>query len=390
VCKQRPLLPPVSPIPSSKTADTAAWATASTDELWSFLGRLEEGLRNIDSEPEVVEWCLTQFLDRMPAEGVAIQRCLLGADRVAPARSSGSSSVGAWSGWHARGRCPLSPALAENLVEVLQVEALPKPVVVNRMVSQSRSWPYPEVRQAIVRAIRRGPAVWGYLSIYNHFEDAEFDGVAADWVEAVAQTLEGHLSRVAEAERTEKLVWDLVEVFLRLLELSDGATHGHSLRVARLARQLASRLGCSADEQQQIYLGGLLHDLGKLGLERSLLEKSEALSAQELEQLRQHPEMGYQMLRNIMPLQAILPMVLQHHEQPDGGGYPLGLQLGQISLGAKIIAVADSYDALTQDRPYRPGCPPDQALLTLAAGSGQQWDRDVVAALLAIASDRLD
>jgi HD-GYP domain-containing protein (c-di-GMP phosphodiesterase class II) len=86
-----------------------------------------------------------------------------------------------------------------------------------------------------------------------------------------------------------------------------------------------------------------------------------------------------------LPLAVVLSIVRQHHEQPDGGGYPLGLQLPQISLGARIVAVADSYDALTHDRPYRPGCSHEQALLILADGGGQQWDREVVEALLTMA-----
>jgi putative nucleotidyltransferase with HDIG domain len=353
--------------------------------LWRFLDRLDTALTHADTEAEVVERCLTQVLDFLPAAGVAIQRAAGATSAPTPIGSPLGLDGGAAAGWHARGRCPLSPALAENLAEVLQVADLPRPVIVNRMISQSRSWPYPEVRQGLVRAIRQGRRVWGYLSLYNHFADAEFEGAQADWVEATARTLESHLGRVAQLQRQYEVAADLAAALLRVLESRDEVTYRHSLRVAGLACRLASSLGCSATQQRDIYLGGLLHDVGKLALDRDLLEKSQELSVDELQQLRQHPSLGYEMLQSLLPLAVVLSIVRQHHEQPDGGGYPLGLQLPQISLGARIVAVADSYDALTHDRPYRPGCSHEQALLILADGGGQQWDREVVEALLTMA-----
>jgi putative nucleotidyltransferase with HDIG domain len=308
---------------------------------------------------------------------MAIQRIHRNLEAVMVGTTGRSEPVG----WHSRGRCPLGPVLADNMAAVLHAAQVPKPIVVNRLVSQSRSWPYPEVRQAIVRALRKGEQVWGYLSVFNHLEDAEFDRESAWWVEAIAQAVEQHLQRLESQRTAFELSVSIAEVLLRSLQQKDNTTYEHSLRVGELSLLLAKALGCSVVDQQMIYLGGALHDIGKLAIEGSILRKPGDLSSSDLDCLREHPQLGHDLLRCFESLSHVLPIALSHHEQPDGGGYPLGLELDQIPWSARLVSVADSYDALTRDRPYRQGCSHDQALEILRAGAGRQWDLEMVRVL---------
>lgn len=344
---------------------------------------LDSALQRIDSEPELVEVCLTRFIDRVPAEGISIQRF----PQVHPSSCEAVMPSLDSRGWHSRGRCPLPPLLADNLAEVLRVAQVPKPVVVNRSVSQSRSWPYPEVRQAIVRALRKGEQVWGYFTVFNHLEDAEFDRESAWWVEAISQAVEQHLQRM-EAQRTSmELGLSTAEVLLRSLQHKDIVTYEHSLRVGELSLLMAKRLGCSFADQQMIYLGAVLHDIGKLSIEGSILRKAGDLTASDLERLREHPQLGHNLLKCFDSLSQTLPIALCHHEQPDGQGYPLGLELDQIPWPARLVSVADSYDALTRDRPYRQGYNHERAMQILRNGAGQQWDAEMVRALEAASNE---
>lgn len=353
------------------------------EEVTAFLEQLDEVLLRVDSEPELVEVCLTRFVERLPAEGMSIQRVPAGLEPVA---SNGSGSMES-TGWHSRGRCPLGPRLADNLAEVLQAAQVPKPIVVNRMVSQSRSWPYPEVRQAIVRALRKGEQVWGYLSVFNHLDDAEFDRDSAWWVEAIGQAVEQHLQRL-ELQRTSlELSVSIAEVLLRSLQQKDHTTYEHSLRVGELSLLLAKVLGCSAADQQMVYLGATLHDVGKLAIDGSILRKPGDLSPADLDRLREHPQLGHDLLKCFESLANVLPITLLHHEQPDGGGYPLGLELDQIPWAARLVSVADSYDALTRDRPYRQGFSHEESLGILRDGAGSQWDVEMVRALESVGEE---
>lgn len=356
---------------------------STSDEAGAFLDALDLALQRIDSEPELVEVCLTRFIDRLPAEGISIQRF----PQVQPCSSDAALPAPDSRGWHSRGRCPLPPPLADNLAEVLRVAHVPKPVVVNRSVSQSRSWPYPEVRQAIVRALRKGEQVWGYLTVFNHLEDAEFDRESAWWVEAISQAVEQHLQRM-EAQRTVmELGLSTAEVLLRSLQLKDIVTYEHSLRVGELSLLMAKSLGCSLADQQMLYLGAVLHDIGKLSIEGSILRKAGDLTNADLDRLREHPQLGHDLLKCFDSLSQALPIALFHHEQPDGQGYPLGLELDQIPWPARLVSVADSYDALTRDRPYRQGYDHDRAMQILRDGAGLQWDTEMIRALEAASND---
>jgi HD-GYP domain-containing protein (c-di-GMP phosphodiesterase class II) len=154
-----------------------------------------------------------------------------------------------------------------------------------------------------------------------------------------------------------------------------------------MAVRLAEELGCDAAERNAIYLAGLLHDIGKIGIAQSVLRKPGKLSDEEFRHIKTHTEIGHRILRDLKKLDNILPVILHHHEAWDGGGYPLHLQSEAIPLAARIIAVADSYDAMSSDRPYRPGMPDEKIDEVLCNGAGRQWDPEVVAAFFRARDD---
>jgi putative nucleotidyltransferase with HDIG domain len=168
------------------------------------------------------------------------------------------------------------------------------------------------------------------------------------------------------------------------LDARDRYTAGHSAAVATYARDIAIRLGLSPDRQQLAHLAGLVHDIGKIGLPPGLLEKVGPLTLDERRQMEAHPSIGERILRNVEGYEEIADVVRHHHERMDGQGYPDGLTAGEIPLLARVLAVADAYDAMTSDRPYRDAMSSDVARLRLAQGVGTQFDTAVVAAFEAI------
>ncbi len=167
----------------------------------------------------------------------------------------------------------------------------------------------------------------------------------------------------------------------RALDLRDPNTARHSDTVAGYATQMAQRLGLSARTVERVHLAGILHDVGKIGIPDAVLLKPGKLTEAEWEQMRSHPQLGAQMLDSTT-LRDVHQWVLAHHERPDGRGYPSGLQGDEIPLEARILAVADAFEAMTADRVYRSGMPVAQAIQELIRCSGTQFDPQVVDAML--------
>jgi putative nucleotidyltransferase with HDIG domain len=168
------------------------------------------------------------------------------------------------------------------------------------------------------------------------------------------------------------------------LDARDQYTAGHSAAVAIYARDIAQRMGLLDEQQELVHLCGLVHDIGKIGLPAGLLEKPGPLTLEERRQMEQHSEIGERILRNVDDYSEIADVVRSHHERIDGMGYPDGIHGDEIPLLARIIGVADAYDAMTSDRPYREALPSRVARMRLAQAVGTQFDTAVVAAFEAI------
>lgn len=174
-----------------------------------------------------------------------------------------------------------------------------------------------------------------------------------------------------------------LEIMLRAMEARDPYTCGHALRVSQYSVAVAAALGKNARMLEECRIGGLLHDIGKIGVLDSILQKTGPLSANERHHVEKHPEVGAAIVENIPFMQPILPFILSHHERWDGKGYPAKLQGHEIPLKARICAIADALDAMTSFRPYRPALSLDFALSQLREGRGTQFDPQCVDALFA-------
>ena len=166
------------------------------------------------------------------------------------------------------------------------------------------------------------------------------------------------------------------------LDAKDAYTYGHSERVARIAVELGRELGLEGDDLADVYLAGLLHDVGKIGIRDAVLGKAEPLTPEEFEHIKRHVTIGYSILSDLRQIRSLLPGVLYHHERWDGTGYPEGLAAEGIPLLARLLAVADAYDAMSTTRPYRDALPCRRVEEILQQGAGVQWDRRVVEAFL--------
>ncbi len=184
--------------------------------------------------------------------------------------------------------------------------------------------------------------------------------------------------------RLEKANLSFATALVATLDARDRYTAGHSAAVAIYARDIAARLGLDEESQQLAHLSGLVHDIGKVGLPGGLLEKAGPLTLDERRQMEQHSVIGERILKNVEDYAEIASIVRHHHERVDGLGYPDGIANEDIPLIARIIAVADAYDAMTSDRPYRDAMPSRVARLRLAQAVDSQFDTTVVAAFEAI------
>jgi putative nucleotidyltransferase with HDIG domain len=174
---------------------------------------------------------------------------------------------------------------------------------------------------------------------------------------------------------------------LATLDVRDRYTAGHSVAVAIYARDIAQRLGLSEKDRQRAHVCGLLHDIGKIGLPPGLLEKPGSLTPHERRQMEEHSVIGEGILTRVEGYEEIARVVRHHHEWIDGTGYPDGLAGEEIPLISRIVAVAEEYNVMTSDRPYRDAMPSRVARMRLVQGVDDQFDGEVVAAFEAILAE---
>jgi putative two-component system response regulator len=186
-----------------------------------------------------------------------------------------------------------------------------------------------------------------------------------------------------EQERSRQLhqaYLDTVKVLAVAVEARDPYTGDHIDRVTRLAVAVAQELGLNGDKLEEVEMGTILHDVGKIGVEDAILRKPTGLAPEEWQAMQAHPQIGARLLSEVDFLKPYVPYVLYHHERYDGKGYPHHLAGEQIPLEGRIVAVADAFDAMTSDRPYRPAMSVETAIQELQRGAGTHFDPTVVAA----------
>ena len=200
--------------------------------------------------------------------------------------------------------------------------------------------------------------------------------------------LENLVQLAQEKQKNSNNILGTIHALAATVDAKDPYTHGHSAKVAIYAIEIAEKLGYSRDKIESIRVAALLHDIGKIGVSDQLLSKPGLLSLKEWKELRRHPELGVAILQHIEAIKDCLPSVLHHHERYDGSGYPTGLKGDNIPADARILAVADAYDAMTSERPYRSSkMAPEQALAELVCCTNKQFDPRVLNAFVSLSGE---
>jgi putative nucleotidyltransferase with HDIG domain len=189
-----------------------------------------------------------------------------------------------------------------------------------------------------------------------------------------------HSVKAAEAE-TLSAYLGTIRALALALDARDPYTAGHSERVSAVSLAIGRGMGLDETDLEVLRLGALLHDIGKIGISDHVLMKPGPLTPAEYEIIKQHPGVGARILRSVPFLEAHIPIVELHHERPDGRGYPHGLRATEIPMVARIVHVADAFDAMTSARAYRPALPTSEGLRELWRCAGSQFDAEVVQAL---------
>ena len=178
----------------------------------------------------------------------------------------------------------------------------------------------------------------------------------------------------AQHEKLERISIQIVKTLSGAIDAKDAYTNGHSNRVAEYSKEMAKRLGMSAEEQEDIYMMGLLHDVGKIGIPDAIINKPQGLTEEEYSVIRNHPVMGEEILKNITEFPRLSTGARCHHERFDGKGYPDGISGDQIPIEARIISIADAYDAMSSRREYRDVLPQQVVRVEMEKGRGTQFD----------------
>ncbi|HHO75031.1 MAG TPA: HD domain-containing protein, partial [Deltaproteobacteria bacterium] len=196
------------------------------------------------------------------------------------------------------------------------------------------------------------------------------------------------LSNASLFDDLNRLNMGTLTALARVVDAKSPWTAGHSERVADLAVRIGEVMGLSSQELEMLNKAGLLHDIGKISTPRSILDKKGRLTGEEYLIIKEHPEQGVRILEPIAPYRDLLPIVLQHHERYDGKGYPDGISGNEISICGRILGVADAFDAMISDRPYRSGMSLRRVLEEMKNEAGRQFDPEVVDALVKISDEQ--
>ena len=347
---------------------------ASTYEEICLLHGVTQNLRISRDDEELSKQVLEWLLDCLPAESLAIQ--------LQPVADDGECTYKARTRTVliGSGRPLLDDEAFSRLAKHLELDQPGSPVVVNDPLTSRSDWPFPEIRQLIVVPMSEGGRVYGWLAAMNHCEGKEFGTVEASLLNSVGAMVGIHTGNRDLYRQQSEFLASVVRALTSAIDAKDPYTCGHSDRVARVAVRLAKELNCSPDILHVLYMAGLLHDIGKIGIDDTILRKPGKLTDVEMDHIKLHPELGYRILADIRQLRSVLPAVLHHHEQWDGRGYPHRLQGEKIPYIARIVAVADAFDAMSSDRPYRKGMDAAKVDAIFRAGAAHQWDPAVVAA----------
>ena len=356
---------------------------ANTYEEICLLHAVTQNLQISSDDASLAKMAVNRLLDSLPLEGCAVQ--LL---RVARAGSV-TYTARTESTLISTGSCPIDDATFTQLIETLKLDLQPTTFVANEAITSKADWQFPDIKQVVIVPVGKSERVFGYLAAFNHNAGGNFGSVEASLLNSVASMLGTHASNRDLYRQQSEFLASVVRAMSSAIDAKDPYTCGHSDRVARVSVRLAQELGCEQTMLHTLYMAGLLHDVGKIGIRDEILSKPARLTDEEYEHIKQHPGLGYRILADIKPLKDVLPAVLHHHEMWDGNGYPCALMGEQIPLIARLVDREGAYDAMSSDRPSRKGMPIEKVDEIFRQGAGSHWDPEVVAAFFAAHDDIL-
>ena len=225
---------------------------------------------------------------------------------------------------------------------------------------------------------RHGENFYGWLGLVSFNLGEIFRRSELRLLISIAEQVAVVISNTDLYNDLERFVFNVVKSLVYAIEAKDVYTRGHSERVSRYCMLMAGHLQLEENQKSNLHWASILHDVGKIGIPEAILTKPDRLTDEEYRTIKDHPQKGYTILQPLDQLSDSLPSILHHHERYDGGGYPRGLKGEAIPLLARIIAVADTFDAITSDRAYRPARTPQEAMAIIKEVAGTQLDPQLV------------
>ncbi len=279
--------------------------------------------------------------------------------------------------------------LASELTRLLATKK--SPLLINDLHRDPKIfvWLAEYAKSLIAVPLMRQDQLLGVMFGIDKTTGGEFDSVDSKLLNSIANESAIYLENANLFEDVHGLMMGLLHSLTSAVDAKDAYTCGHSERVALLSRHLAQHARLTDHEVERVYMAGLLHDVGKIGVPEAVLQKTGKLTPEEFEQIKKHPEIGARILQDIKQIRDIIPGVLHHHERYDGKGYPAGLAGADIPLMGRIICLADCFDAMTSSRTYRKALPLEVALAEIRRCSGTHFDPRMSEAFLQISADQL-
>lgn len=288
------------------------------------------------------------------------------------------------------GNLSLPPGKVHRLAQELMGILLTKksPLLINDLSKDKTfRWMAEYAKQMIVVPLQRQDQVLGCLFGIDKLTE-EFDSVDSKLLNSIANESAIYLENAMLFEDVHGLMMGLLHSLTSAVDAKDSYTCGHSERVALLSRHLSKEAKLPDALVERIYMAGLLHDVGKIGVSEAVLRKTGRLTPEEFDEMKKHPGIGARILHDIKQVEDIIPGVLHHHERYDGKGYPNGLSGQNIPLMGRIICLADCFDAMTSNRTYRKALPLEVALTEIRRCSGTQFDPSLTEHFLRIGADK--
>jgi putative nucleotidyltransferase with HDIG domain len=218
----------------------------------------------------------------------------------------------------------------------------------------------------------------GTISVVNKLDESQFNSDEMEMLSTIAAQAAISIKNATLYDEQQQTYLNTIQALVSAIEASDSFTKGHSERVTRYSLEIGRRLSLSEDRMEVLERAAILHDIGKIGIDLSLLNKEGKLTPQDIRDLQQHPTIGMHILEPIEFLQDVRICIGQHHERFDGMGYPNRIKKEEQLLESRILAIADAFDAMTSDRPYRKALSLDVAVAELHDNAGSQFDPEIV------------